>query len=98
MSGKITCSFEVTNMLIMEDTLKRLGHSYKKTKEGLSISRNYMPLIISQNEISGDSVDRSLIENIKGEYQRDYQLHERAIRGETYEMTETKDEIVIVVQ
>lgn len=97
MSGKITCSFQVTNMLMMEDTLKRLGHSFKKTSSGLTISRNYMPLIISQNEISGDSVDRTLIDNIKAEYQRDFQLHERAIRGETYEMTETKDEIVIIV-
>lgn len=97
MSGKIICSFEVTNMLMMEDTLKRLGHSFKKTQEGLSISRNYMPLIISQREISGDSMDRSLIESIKAEYQRDFQVYERTVRGETFEVTETKDEIVIVV-
>jgi hypothetical protein len=98
MSGKITCSFEVTNMLIMENALKRLGHTARKTKEGLNISRNYMPIIISKNEISGDSMDKALIETIKAEYQRDYQINERAVRGEVFEVTETKDEIVIMVQ
>lgn len=98
MSGKIHVDFNVTNMLLMEDTLKRLGHNYKKIKNGLSIARAYYNIEIHKDNITGDTMNRSEIEKIKAEYQRDFQLRERAIRGETYEVTETKNEIVILVQ
>lgn len=98
MSGKIIISFAVTNMLLMEDTLKRLGHSYTKNKNGLSIPRSYYNIEINENKISSDSMNRLEVEKIKFEYQRDFQIHERAIRGESYEVAETKDEIVILVQ
>lgn len=97
MSGKVVTAFNVTNMLLMEDTLKRLNHKFSKTKNGLSIARAYYNIDITANEITCDSMNTSEVETIKSEYQRDYQLRERALRGETYEVTETSSEIVIIV-
>jgi hypothetical protein len=97
MSGKVITAFNVANMLLMEDTLKRLGHQCSKTKEGLSIARAYYNIDIKANEITCDSMNTSEVEKIKAEYQRDYQLRERALRGETFEVTETSNEIVIMV-
>jgi phosphoenolpyruvate carboxylase len=98
MSGKIVVSFEVTNMLIMEDTLKRLSHTYTKCEDHLLIARPYYNIEIRKDKITGDSMNRSEINKIKYEYQRDFQIHERTIRGETFEVAETKNEIVITVQ
>lgn len=97
MSNKIVITFEVTNMLIMQDTLKRLGHSFTKSGESLRIKKSYNDLIISKSGISCDSAQRSEVEKIKSEYQRDFQVHERTVRGESFEVTETKDEIIIMV-
>jgi hypothetical protein len=97
MSGKVITAFNVTNMLLMEDTLKRLGHQFTKTKNGLTIARAYYNIDITENEITCDSMNTSEVEKIKSEYQRDYQVQERALRGETFEVTETSNEIVIMV-
>jgi hypothetical protein len=97
MSSKIVICFEVTNMLIMKETLKRLNHDFTETGDTLSIHRAYNPIKISQKEISFDSVNRNEVDKIKSEYQRDFQVHERTVRGESFEVTETKDEIVITV-
>jgi hypothetical protein len=97
MSGKVVVSFQVTNMLIMEDTLKRLGHQFKKTSDGLIIERPYYNIDITKNQISCDSMNKNEVEKIRYEYQKDFQLHERAVRGETYDVAETRDEIVITV-
>jgi hypothetical protein len=97
MSNKIVVSFEVTNMLIMKETLKRLNHSFKEKRNSLEIYREYFPIKISQKEISMDSMNQKEVEIIKSEYQRDFQIYERTIRGETFEVTETKNEIVITV-
>jgi hypothetical protein len=81
----------------MEDTLKRLGHKFAKTNEGLSIDRPYYPIYITEQEISCDSMHCHEIDGLKSEYQKDFQIHERTVRGEQFEVTETKDEIVIMV-
>jgi hypothetical protein len=102
MSSKIVLSFQVTNMLIMEDTLKRLGHTFSKIVngqfvEGLSIDRPYFHIDITKDQIVHDSMDRRDVERIMYEYQKDFQVHERTVRGELFEVTETKDEVVILV-
>jgi len=84
-------------MLIMEDTLKQLGHIHTKTNEGFSISRPYYDINISKNEITHDSMHVHEVNDIKINYQKNFQIHERTIRGETFEVIETKDEIVITV-
>lgn len=97
MSNKVCISFQVTNMLIMENTLKRLGHSYSKTANGFSLNRSYYPIEITKNEITCDSMNNHEVNTIKCQYQKDFQVHERTIRGEQFDITETKDEIVIMV-
>ena len=97
MSNKIVICFEVTNMLMMEETLKRLGHQFTKSDQGLTISRSYYPIVISQKEISCDSMNTHEVDTIKSEYQRDFQVHERTVRGEQFEVTENKNEIIIMV-
>lgn len=98
MSAKVVRSFEVTNMAIMKSTLKRLKFNATKTEKGFSISRAFYDIEISKDKITCDSVNKSEIEKIQAEYQRDFQLNERALRGEVCEVSETKDEIVITVQ
>lgn len=97
MSGREEILFEVTNIQIMEQTLKKLGHKYVKTGNVLSIARAYHPIEISNRMISCDTMNSHEVGIIKVEYQRDYQIYERAVRGEIYEMTETSNEIVITV-
>jgi hypothetical protein len=82
----------------MEDTLKKLGYEYTKTNEGLSINRPYYPIEITKNEISCDSMNQRDLEKIKYMYQKDFQVYERTIRGEQFEVIETNQEIVIMVQ
>jgi len=100
MSNKIVIIFEVTNMLLMEETLKRLGQgfAFTKTSTGLEIQRPYYNISIGKDSISCDSMHQQDVERIKSEYQRDYQVLERSIRGESFEVTETRNEIVILVQ
>jgi len=98
MSGKVEVTFEVTNMDVMQQTLEKLGHKFTKNGEVLTIARSYYNIEIAKNKISCDSMNTGEVERIKVEYQRDYQLYERAVRGEIYEMTETNNEIVIMVQ
>jgi hypothetical protein len=81
----------------MEETLKKLGHAYSKTANGLSLNRAYYPIEIAKDEISCDSMHSHEVETIKCEYQRDFQIYERTVRGEQFEVTETKNEIVITV-
>lgn len=97
MSGKLTLEFKVENMTIMEETLKRLGHNFTKKENTLSIDRPYYPIIISEEKVSCDTMDNNLVAHIKSEYQRDFQILERTLRGESFEMTETNEEIVITV-
>jgi hypothetical protein len=97
MSGKILIGFEVANMTIMEETLKRLNHAFSKKNGSLVVKRNYYDIVIEKNNISCDSMNRNEVETIKAEYQRDFQVHERTLRGETFEVTETSNEIVIMV-
>jgi len=97
MSGKISVLFEVKNMTIMEETLKRLNHAFSKQDNSLIVKRSYYNIVIEKNNISCDSMNRNEVESIKAEYQRDFQIHERTIRGETFEVTETSNEIVIMV-
>jgi hypothetical protein len=99
MSGKVIICFQVANLLIMEETLKKLGHAYTSQKGGtFTIKRPYQNIVIAKNEISCDTMDQLMVANIKSEYQRAYQVHERTIRGEQFQLTETANEIVIVVQ
>lgn len=97
MSGKISISFEITNMLIMEETLKRLGQSFTKNSEGLTIAKSFYNIEITKDNISCYTNETCLVERIKSEYQRDFQINERAIRGEQFELTETSNEIILLV-
>lgn len=97
MSGKLTLEFKVENMSIMEETLKRLGQTFTKKNNILSIDRPYYPIQISEEKVSCDTMDNSLVAIIKSQYQKDFQIYERTIRGESFEVTETTDEIVITV-
>ncbi|MDD5649335.1 MAG: hypothetical protein PHF86_02810 [Candidatus Nanoarchaeia archaeon] len=97
MSNKIVVQFSVSNMSVMEDTLKRLGHAYVKDGSNLKINRPYYPISINSNEISCDSMNKSEVNVLIYEYQRDFYIKERIVRGESYEVTETNNEIIITV-
>ena len=97
MSGKISVSFEITNMLIMEETLKRLGQNFTKSSEGLTIAKSFYNIEITKNNISCDTNESCLVEKIKSEYQKDFQINERVLRGEQFELTETSNEIILLV-
>lgn len=97
MSTKVIISFQVTDMLIMEQSLKKLKHEFSKNSNGLSIKRSYQNIDITKEQITYDSMDRNVVEKIMYEFQKDFQVHERIIRGELFEVTETSNEIVILV-
>jgi len=98
MSGKIEMEFQISNLEILENTLRRLNLAYDKKENKIVLARDYNSIIISNNNISCDTADVSEIELIKSEYQRDFQIFERNVRGEVYEVVDTKDEIIITVQ
>lgn len=98
MSGKAEVQFQVTNMQLMQDTLTKLGHKFTKHGDVLSISRPYYAIEISKDKISCDTMNTGEVEAIKVAYQKDFQINERTLRGEIFEVTETRDEIVIMVQ
>jgi hypothetical protein len=98
MSGKIVICFHVASLLIMEETLKKLGHTVTKNNDVMTINRPYQNIVIAKNEVSCDTMDQEMVANIKAQYQKAYQIHERTIRGEQFEVTEVANEIVIVVQ
>lgn len=95
MSNKIVCSFEIKDMVLMEETLKRI--KFDCCKRGNSLVIDAYGIVLESNKISGDSMFKKEISKIKYEYQRDFEIRERALRGETYELSETKDEIIIIV-
>jgi len=97
MSGKVVVAFKVTNMEIMEQTLIRLNHEFESTDDGFIIKRPYYDIEIASEKISCDSMNTNEVDKIKYEYQKDFQIYERTIRGEQFEVTETKDEIIILV-
>ena len=100
MSGKGVIQFQVTNSEMLEKTMSRLGHKFemKKTEPWKAVIRRpYNNIEISKDKVSFDTVDRQLVEQIQYEYQKDFQVFERTMRGETYDLVETTDEIVITV-
>ena len=100
MSGKGIIQFQITNCEMLKNTLTRLGHSFEMKKSEpwkTIIKRPYNNVEISKDNVSFDTVDREMIEQIQYEYQKDFQVFERTMRGETYDLVETTDEIVITV-
>ncbi len=97
MSVKIEVSFEITSMLIMEETLKRLGYDFTQNNNELIIKRPFYDIVITKEKIFCDSIDRCVVDKIKYEYQRDFITYERVSAGENFEIKETADEIIFLV-
>jgi hypothetical protein len=98
MSVKVVTAFEITNFQIMEEVLQKLGYTFKKQDSQLIINKPYYDIIISKNEVSCDSMNKTEIEKIMWSYQKEFQIKERILRGETYNVVETEDEVVIIVE
>lgn len=82
MSAEIKVQFEVRDMLIMKDTLKRLGYDYKEMGEHrVEIASHYRPIAIDSNsgEISFDNVDQKKVDKIRQEYMVDF-YRDKALR------------------
>jgi hypothetical protein len=97
MSGKEVTQFQVTNFSIMESTLTRLGHNFKKQNDSLIVERPYYNIVVEKNSVSCDTMNKTEVERIIYEYQKDFQIYECKIRGEQYNIVENEDEIIIVV-
>jgi hypothetical protein len=98
MSGKICVNCKLRDRKILADTLEKMNLKGTTAKDGtVTISRNYQPMIIGVEEISCDSMDRSLADSVKVQYQKGFQLNQLALTGEQYEVVEASDKISIYV-
>jgi len=98
MSCKADLKFEVTNFEIMENTLKNLRLEFIRKDEKISLKRNWNDIEITNDSIIYDSADLHLVNQIKVEYQKEFQVNDIALKGETYDIVENSNEIVITVR
>ena len=96
MSCKIETAFAVREMKIMEDTLQKLGYSFSKMNNSLTIKKRFNNIIISHTKVSCDSDNTIEVEKIKSEYSKNVYVSEFENEGVIYEIEETKNEIVIL--
>ena len=101
MSDEICVQFEVRSMLIMKDTLDKLGLAYQELKgDILSIRRLYHNIKINgqTGKISYDEMDKSEIDSICQNYMVNW-YKDKAIRegNEIREETNVKGEVIIHV-
>jgi len=71
MSRKVCVNFEVRDMLIMKDTLKKMNINFNEmSEERIEIHRSYHPIAINSKtgEISYDEMNESDVNLIKQEY------------------------------
>jgi hypothetical protein len=71
MSRKLEVSFEIRDMLIMKETLKQLGHSFREiNQDAIEIQRSYNNIRINSKtgKISYDSDHSGEVDKIKQSY------------------------------
>ena len=96
MSSKIQTQFAVREMKIMEDTLNKLGFTFKKQNEQFVISKRYNNIVISANKMTHDSGSTTDVEKIKSEYTKATCIAKLEEEAALYEVTETEQEIIIL--
>lgn len=99
MSREINVQFEVRNMLIMKDTLKKLGFDYREIGDHqLNIRRNYHPISIDSKTgmITYDEMDNKIVNQIRQGYTTAF-YKDKAIREgcQVSQETNSQGEIVL---
>jgi len=98
MSGKIQIKFAIREMKIMEDMLSKMGYKINsKNGQLTTTSKSGYQMKISSEGIQFDSVDKVEVDNIKIEYSKAYATSDIESRGELYQVEETADEIIFLV-
>lgn len=97
MSSKIHVKCEMRDRKILADTLTKLGYKFNEHDKIIRVKAGYQHIDISETDISCDSADRSIVSQIKVEYQKNLQLSQLALTGEQYEVVETEDKVSIYV-
>ena len=75
MSREVWVQFEIRSMLIMKDTLKKMGIDYEELNNGsLRISREYNDIVINSDtgQISYDEEDLTEVNSIKKNYKTNW--------------------------
>jgi len=98
MSVKVETQIVIRDMKLCEDALKNLGYNFQKQGESLVIQRSYVPITIEEGKnITCDSGDKNIVTKVNVEYGKIRAIREIENRGETYEMTENSNEIILTV-
>lgn len=97
MSGKIIVRGELRDRKILKDTLEQMGLTFTENGSGPIQVQSHYGMTISETEINCDTVDRHTANEIKAQYQKNFQISQLALTGESYEVVETADKISIFV-
>jgi hypothetical protein len=99
MSAKICVQFEIRNMLIMKDTLRRLGFDFNEVSEDqIEMKRSYHNIVINSKtgSITHDSDNTHDVNKIKQAYSVNYYRAEAIKEGmQLREETNAHGEVIL---
>ena len=100
MSAKVECKADVRNITILTETLRELNIAFEEASGEVIVSRRFNNIIFDfnkkENNISHDSDDRSFLEKVLKNYQKNVAFNKAIKEGHTIKScVEENGEIII---
>ena len=99
MSANAKTKFQVTDVELMKSVLTQEKIAFTENEAAITVKRPYNNLVFSKtsDNVSYDSDDINLLNKIKTSYSKSLAIKTVEIRGESYAIQETENEVTIFV-
>jgi hypothetical protein len=97
MSCQITAKIDIRDMRILKDTLEKMGYKFKESGKGITVNEGYRSIRITESEVTFDTGNEHIVNDIKVQYAFNFKKQELASLGLPYEVVETEKQIEISV-